>query len=59
MAYANQSSNRQTSQQQLKVGIYWDFQNVYLSQEQARLLLAFAITKGSLISRRVYYNSLF
>lgn len=59
MAYVDQSSNRQTSQQQLKVGIYCDFQNVYLSQEQARLLLAFAITKGSLISRRVYYNSLF
>ncbi|MHC5827666.1 MAG: NYN domain-containing protein, partial [Nostoc sp.] len=50
---------RQTIQQQLKVGIYCDFQNVYLSQEQASLLLAFAITKGSLISRIVYYNSLF
>ncbi|MEA5627775.1 NYN domain-containing protein [Nostoc sp. UHCC 0251] len=59
MAHANQSSNRQTSQLQIKVGIYCDFQNVYLSEEQARFLLAFAITKGSLISRKVYYNSLF
>jgi len=53
------ASNGQTSQPQLKVGIYCDFQNVYLSQELASLLLAFASTKGSLISRRVYYNSLF
>jgi len=59
MTHSNQSSNIQVRPQQLKVGISWDFQNVYLSQEQTRLLLAFAITKGSLISRRVYYNSLF
>ncbi|MEH1937022.1 MAG: NYN domain-containing protein [Nostoc sp.] len=59
MTHANQSSNIQTRPQQLKVGIYYDFQNVYLSQEQARLLLAFANARGSLIIRRVYYNSLF
>ena len=59
MAHANQSSNRQTSQQQLKLGIYCDFQNVYLSQELASSLLAFANARGSLISGRVYYNSLF
>lgn len=59
MAHANQSSNRQTSQQQLKLGIYCDFQNVYLSPELASSLLDFANARGSLISRKVYYNSLF
>ncbi|MBD2415427.1 NYN domain-containing protein [Nostoc calcicola FACHB-389] len=52
-------SNGQTSHQQPKIGIYCDFQNVYLSQELASLLLAFANARGILISRRVYYNSLF
>lgn len=59
MPHVNQSSNRQTNQQQLKVGIYCDFQNVYLSQDIASSLLAFAKARGSLIIRRVYYNSLF
>ncbi|MEH1882713.1 NYN domain-containing protein [Nostoc sp.] len=59
MPSANQSSNRQTNQQQLKVGIYCDFQNVYLSQNIASSLLAFAKARGNLIIRRVYYNSLF
>ncbi|MEH1863849.1 MAG: NYN domain-containing protein [Nostoc sp.] len=58
MPHANQSSNRETNQQ-LKVGIYCDFQNVYLSQELANSLLDFANARGSLVIRRVYYNSLF
>lgn len=53
------SSNRQTSRQQLKVFIYCDFQNVYLSQELATSLLVFANSRGILISQKVYYNSLF
>ncbi|MDZ8052536.1 MAG: NYN domain-containing protein [Aulosira sp. ZfuVER01] len=59
MTNAHLNSNVKTSQEQLKVGIYWDFQNVYLNQELAMNLLAFANTRGSLISRRVYYNSLY
>ncbi|WP_017651557.1 NYN domain-containing protein [Fortiea contorta] len=59
MANANQNQNAQTSQKQPKVGIYCDFQNVYLNQELAMNLLAFANARGSLISRRVYYNSLY
>ncbi|MDZ8185626.1 MAG: NYN domain-containing protein [Nostoc sp. ChiSLP02] len=45
--------------QQPKIGIYCDSENVYLSQELADLLLTFANARGSLISRKVYYNSLF
>ncbi|MBD6616542.1 NYN domain-containing protein [Komarekiella sp. 'clone 1'] len=53
------ASKGQTSQPQLKVGIYCDFQNVYLSQELANLLLAFANARGRLVSKKVYCNSLF
>ncbi|QSJ14085.1 NYN domain-containing protein [Nostoc sp. UHCC 0702] len=52
-------SNEQTSQQQRKVAIYWDFQNVYLSQDLAISLLAFASLRGRLIRQTVYYNSHF
>jgi hypothetical protein len=40
------------------VGIYCDLQNVHLTQEQANLVLAFANSKGRLIGKKVYYNSM-
>jgi nucleoid DNA-binding protein len=40
------------------VGIYGDLQNVHLTQEQADLLVAFANSKGRLIGKKIYYNSL-
>ncbi len=52
-------SSGKTTQQKRLVSIYWDYQNVSLSQELASLLLAFANSKGRVIGKRVYYNSLF
>ncbi|MBD2387706.1 NYN domain-containing protein [Cylindrospermum sp. FACHB-282] len=57
MSDLNQSSNEHTSQQQLKVFIYVDYQNARLDIETAKLLLEFAKSKGDLISIKVYYNS--
>lgn len=51
------ASNKQTSQKQLKVFIYWDYQNAKLSLEEAKLLLVFAKSKGRLIGKNIYYNS--
>ncbi|MEH2023195.1 NYN domain-containing protein [Nostoc sp.] len=50
------ASNR-TSHKQLKVLIYWDFQNAKLSLELAKLLLVFAKSIGRLIGKNIYYNS--
>lgn len=50
-------SNGQTTQQKPSVSLYCDLQNVYLTQELANLLLAFATSKGCLICKNVYYNS--
>ncbi len=47
------------SHQQSLVGIYWDTQNVFLTSEQAVNLLDFGKTKGSVIRKKAYYNSLF
>lgn len=52
-------SSEKTSQQKRLVSIYWDYQNVYLSQELAVHLLVFANSKGRVIGKKVYYNSLF
>jgi hypothetical protein len=49
---------RQTSPQKPSISIYWDFQNVHSIQKLASLLLAFAKSKGRLISTKLYYNSL-
>jgi hypothetical protein len=46
-----------TSQKQLKIFIYWDYQNAKLSLELAKLLLVFAKSRGRLISKNVYWNS--
>lgn len=48
----------QQKQQKLLVSIYWDLQNVFLSQEQMNLLLAFVESKGQIFDKKVYYNSL-
>ncbi|HAX76001.1 MAG TPA: NYN domain-containing protein [Cyanobacteria bacterium UBA11372] len=47
----------QRSQHQPLVALYCDLQNVYSIVEYADLLLAFANSKGRLISKKVYYNS--
>ncbi len=47
----------QTSQHEILVGVYCDLQNVPSMLEHAELLLAFAKSKGRLISNKVYYNS--
>ncbi|GET40038.1 NYN domain-containing protein [Microseira wollei] len=47
----------QTSQHELLVTLYCDLQNVYSILEHAELLLAFAKSKGRVISKKVYYNS--
>lgn len=49
---------RQTSPQKPSISIYCDFQNVHSIQKLAPLLLAFAKSKGRLISTKLYYNSL-
>jgi hypothetical protein len=49
---------RQTSLQKPSISIYCDFQNVHSIQKLASLLLAFAKSKGHLISTKFYYNSL-
>jgi uncharacterized LabA/DUF88 family protein len=59
MTYIHLVSGEQTSQQKRLVSIYWDYQNVYLSQELASLFLVFANSKGRLIGKKVYCNSLF
>lgn len=41
----------------ISVGIYCDLQNVYLTYSLAKLLLAFADSKGHVISKNLYYNS--
>jgi hypothetical protein len=52
------ASDGETSPQKPLVSLSWDLQNVYSMQEQANLLLAFANSKGRLIGKKVYYNSL-
>ncbi|MBW4611837.1 MAG: NYN domain-containing protein [Desmonostoc vinosum HA7617-LM4] len=53
------ASNGQTSQKQLNVYIYCDLQNVPLSQDLAKSLLIFVKSKGKIISKKIYHNSLY
>ncbi|TAG92094.1 MAG: NYN domain-containing protein [Oscillatoriales cyanobacterium] len=48
---------KETKQSQALVHIYWDLQNVHLTQKQAELLVAFAKPKGRLDCLKTYYNS--
>ncbi|MBN3874307.1 NYN domain-containing protein [Nostoc sp. JL33] len=57
MAYANQSFNRQTSQQKNSIGIFADIQNVSSIKGKGHLLLEFAQSKGRIGCKNVYYNS--
>jgi uncharacterized LabA/DUF88 family protein len=50
-------SQKKRSQALAHVHIYWDLQNVHLTQKQAELLVAFAKSKGRLDCFKVYYNS--
>lgn len=52
----HRSTGKQQSQSQ-QVDMFWDYQNVYLNQKQAELLLAFAQSKGRLEPPKIYYNS--
>ncbi len=51
-------SKTQQKQQKLLVSIYWDLQNIFLNHEQVNLFLAFIKSKGQIIDKKVYYNSL-
>ncbi|MBD1879405.1 NYN domain-containing protein [Coleofasciculus sp. FACHB-T130] len=51
------SSQTKINKQKPLVSIYWDSQNVYLTEEEAKSLVAFAKLKGRLISQKIYYNS--
>ena len=57
MTDAHLVASGQTSQHKPLFALYCDLQNVYSIVEYAVLLLAFANYKGSLISKKVYYNS--
>lgn len=57
MTHANRASKKQTSQQKPLVSIYWDYQNVILSLDKAKLLLDFTKSQGRVISKNIYYNS--
>ncbi|BBD64911.1 hypothetical protein NIES4072_14240 [Nostoc commune NIES-4072] len=57
MPHANQSSNRQTSQQKNSVGIFADIQNVSSIKGKGHFLLEFAQSKGRIDCKNVYYNS--
>ena len=50
-------SQTKRSQALAHVHIYWDLQNVHLTQKQAELLVAFAKSKGRLDCFKAYYNS--
>lgn len=51
----HRTTGKQKSQSQ-RVAMFWDTQNVYLNQHQAKLLLAFAQSKGRLEPPKFYYN---
>ncbi|BAY27200.1 hypothetical protein NIES2100_70220 [Calothrix sp. NIES-2100] len=57
MSDANQFPNRQTSQQQNYIAIFWDIQNVSSIQGKGHLLLKFAESQGRIECKNVYYNS--
>ncbi|MFN6501778.1 MAG: NYN domain-containing protein [Nostoc sp. DedQUE01] len=57
MTYANESSNRQTSQQKNSIAIFCDLQNVSLITKFASLALQFAESQGTVFCKNIYYNS--
>lgn len=57
MKNVHQISNRQTTQEKPVVAFYWDYQNVKLSVEKAKVLLGIANSKGILARKNIYYNS--
>ena len=52
----NRTTGKKNSQSQ-RVAMFWDSQNVYLNQNQAEFLLAFAKSQGRLEPPKIYYNS--
>ncbi|MEG4580696.1 NYN domain-containing protein [Microcoleus sp. MON1_C5] len=52
----HRTTAKQKSQSQ-RVAMSWDTQNVYLNQDQAEFLLAFAKSQGRLEPPKIYYNS--
>ncbi|MGB7709644.1 MAG: NYN domain-containing protein [Microcoleus sp.] len=53
----NHLIGKQTKQSQALVDIYWDLQNVHLTQKQGESLIALAKSKGRLDCLKAYYNS--
>ncbi|MDP5017522.1 MAG: NYN domain-containing protein [Dolichospermum sp.] len=58
MTVSSLQTTEKAKQQQLKVSIYCDFQNVHLNSELSTELLELAESKGRLITKKIYYNSL-
>lgn len=50
-------SNKQKNKSKNIVALACDYQNVPLTPDTAKLLLEFAVSKGRLIKKNVYYNS--
>jgi uncharacterized LabA/DUF88 family protein len=48
---------KEKKQSQTSVHIYWDLQNVHLTQKKAESLVTFAKSKGRLDCLKIYYNS--
>ena len=53
----NKRTTGQQKSQSQRVAMFWDSQNVYLNQNQAEFLLAFAKSQGRLEPPKFYYNS--
>ncbi len=52
----NHRTTGKKNSQSPRVPMFWDTQNVHLNQNQAKLLLAFAQSKGRLEPPKFYYN---
>ena len=52
----HRTTGQQNSQSQ-RVAMLWDGQNVHLKQKEAKLMVAFAKSKGRLDCQNFYYNS--
>ncbi|MCF4967921.1 NYN domain-containing protein [Nostoc sp. CMAA1605] len=57
MKIIHKISNIQTTPGKPVVALYWDYQNVKLSLETAKVLLEIANSKGILVRKNIYYNS--
>jgi NYN domain len=53
----NHLIGKQKKHSQALVSIFWDLQNVHLTQKQGESLIALAKSKGRLDSLKAYYNS--